>query len=104
MPPAARLTDLHTCPRVAVRVPRAGGPILSRCEITVPTGGLPRALSEFRLAVGFLSADPNSRAHGESVEGTPLRRMSKAAALGLQRELAFEADLPALVPAIATGL
>ena len=29
MPPAARITDMHTCPMVTVLVPHVGGPIIS---------------------------------------------------------------------------
>lgn len=43
MPPAARLTDMHTCPVVTLLVPHVGGPILPPCCPTVITGGLPQA-------------------------------------------------------------
>lgn len=43
MPPAARLTDLHTCPAVTGIVPHVGGPILPPCAPTVMTGFLPQA-------------------------------------------------------------
>jgi len=43
MPPAARLTDMHTCPMVTVLVPHVGGPILPPCCPTVLIGGLPAA-------------------------------------------------------------
>ena len=38
MPPAARLTDMHTCPMVTGVVPHVGGPILPPCEPTVLIG------------------------------------------------------------------
>lgn len=41
--PAARVTDMHTCPMVTGVVPHVGGPIIPPCEITVITGGLPQA-------------------------------------------------------------
>jgi uncharacterized Zn-binding protein involved in type VI secretion len=46
MPPAARLTDLHTCPMqspAVVPVPHVGGPITGPCAPTVLIGNLPAA-------------------------------------------------------------
>ncbi len=43
MPPAARLSDMHTCPQVTVLVPHVGGPILPPCCPTVLIGFLPAA-------------------------------------------------------------
>ncbi|PKV49116.1 putative Zn-binding protein involved in type VI secretion [Aquimarina sp. MAR_2010_214] len=43
MPPAARITDMHTCPMVTGVVPHVGGPILPAGEPTVLIGGLPAA-------------------------------------------------------------
>jgi uncharacterized Zn-binding protein involved in type VI secretion len=43
MPPAARVSDLHTCPMVTVLVPHVGGPILPPGCPTVLIGGLPAA-------------------------------------------------------------
>lgn len=43
MPPAARITDMHTCPMVTGTVPHVGGPILPAGEPTVLIGGLPAA-------------------------------------------------------------
>jgi uncharacterized Zn-binding protein involved in type VI secretion len=43
MPPAARLSDMHTCPLVTVLVPHVGGPILPPCCPTVMIGYLPAA-------------------------------------------------------------
>ena len=42
MPPAARATDMHTCP-MSPPVPHVGGPILPPGEPTVLIGGLPAA-------------------------------------------------------------
>jgi uncharacterized Zn-binding protein involved in type VI secretion len=39
--PAARITDMHTCPMVTVLVPHVGGPILPPGSPTVLIGGLP---------------------------------------------------------------
>ena len=41
--PAARLTDMHTCPMVTALVPHVGGPILAPGMPTVLTGSLPQA-------------------------------------------------------------
>lgn len=41
--PAARVTDMHTCPMVTVLVPHVGGPIIPPCAPTVLIGGLPAA-------------------------------------------------------------
>ena len=43
MPPAARVTDMHTCPMVSGVVPHVGGPILPPCCPTVMIGFLPAA-------------------------------------------------------------
>jgi uncharacterized Zn-binding protein involved in type VI secretion len=43
LPPAARMTDMHTCPQVTVLVPHVGGPILPPCLPTVLIGMLPAA-------------------------------------------------------------
>ncbi len=43
MPPAARLTDMHTCPMVTGVVPHVGGPILPPCCPTVVICGMPAA-------------------------------------------------------------
>lgn len=43
MPPAARVTDMHTCPMADGPVPHVGGPILPPCEPTVLIGFLPAA-------------------------------------------------------------
>lgn len=43
MPPASRLTDMHTCPMVTGVVPHVGGPILPPCCPTVIIGFLPAA-------------------------------------------------------------
>lgn len=40
MPPAARVTDMHTCPMSTGPVPHVGGPILPPCCPTVLIGGL----------------------------------------------------------------
>ena len=44
MKPAARLTDMHSCPAVTGVVPHVGGPIVGPGEPTVLIGGLPAAV------------------------------------------------------------
>ena len=43
MPPAARVSDMHTCPMVTGIVPHVGGPVLPPCCPTVLIGFLPAA-------------------------------------------------------------
>ena len=44
MPPAARVTDMHTCPKVEPGpVPHVGGPVLPAGEPTVLIGFMPAA-------------------------------------------------------------
>ena len=46
MPPAARLTDMHTCPMVTPGlppIPHVGGPVIGPCAMNVLIGGLPAA-------------------------------------------------------------
>ncbi|WP_263381960.1 PAAR domain-containing protein [Granulicella arctica] len=43
MPPAARITDMHTCPMLTVLVPHVGGPILPPGKPTVLINYLPAA-------------------------------------------------------------
>ena len=54
MPPAARLTDMHTCPMVTPPgVPHVGGPILPTCSPNVLIGFLPAArVTDKCLCVG----------------------------------------------------
>ena len=53
MPPAARVTDMHTCPMVTGVVPHVGGPILPPCMPTVLIGGLPAArVTDMATCVG----------------------------------------------------
>jgi uncharacterized Zn-binding protein involved in type VI secretion len=43
MPPAARISDMHTCPMFDGPKPHVGGPILPPGAPTVLIGGLPAA-------------------------------------------------------------
>lgn len=51
--PAARVTDMHTCPAANGPVPHVGGPILPPCAVPVLTGGLPQArVTDMAVCVG----------------------------------------------------
>jgi uncharacterized Zn-binding protein involved in type VI secretion len=53
MPPAARLTDMHTCPMVTGIVPHVGGPITAPGEPTVLIEYLPAArMTDMLTCVG----------------------------------------------------
>src|SRR4051812_32747817 len=56
MPPAARLTDMHTCPMVTPGtppIPHVGGPILPPCCPTVLIGFMPAArVGDMAMCVG----------------------------------------------------
>lgn len=56
MPPAARVTDMHTCPMATPGtppIPHVGGPILPPCCTTVMIGFLPAArITDQALCVG----------------------------------------------------
>jgi uncharacterized Zn-binding protein involved in type VI secretion len=63
MPPAARVTDMHTCPQVEPGpVPHVGGPVLPAGEPTVLIGFMPAARKgDMLVCVG----PPDSIAEGE---------------------------------------
>lgn len=51
--PAARVTDMHTCPMVTGLVPHVGGPIVPPCAPTVLTGNFPQArIGDMAVCVG----------------------------------------------------
>ena len=51
--PAARLTDMHTCPMTTGPVPHVGGPIVGPCAPTVLIGNMPAArISDMAVCVG----------------------------------------------------
>jgi uncharacterized Zn-binding protein involved in type VI secretion len=52
MPPAARISDMHTCPMVTGLVPHVGGPIVTGSP-TVLIGVMPAArISDLAICVG----------------------------------------------------
>src|SRR5215210_7437969 len=51
--PAARVTDMHTCPMVTGLVPHVGGPIIPPCMPTVLTCMMPQArIGDMAICVG----------------------------------------------------
>ncbi|MDE1150361.1 MAG: PAAR domain-containing protein [Azospirillaceae bacterium] len=85
MPPAARLTDMHTCPMVTPGlppIPHVGGPIVGPGAPTVLIGGLPAAkVGDMLVCVG----PPDSIIKGSAtvmVQGMPAARMGDTTAHG----------------------
>jgi uncharacterized Zn-binding protein involved in type VI secretion len=82
MPPAARLTDMHTCPMTTGPVPHVGGPILGPGAPTVLIGGLPAArVGDMATCVG----PPDSIIQGSGtvmIGGMPAARVGDATAHG----------------------
>ena len=85
MPPAARLTDMHTCPMqtpVVVPVPHVGGPIVGPGVPTVLIGGLPASVvGDMLTCVG----PPDSLVKGSAtvmIGGRPAARIGDTTAHG----------------------
>ncbi|MCS6237707.1 type VI secretion protein [Shewanella baltica] len=85
MPPAARLTDFHTCPMVTPGlppIPHVGGPIAGPCAPTVLIGKLPAAkVGDMAVCVG----PPDSIVKGSStvmINNMPAARMGDSTAHG----------------------
>ena len=82
MPPAARVTDMHTCPMVTGVVPHVGGPILPPGCPTVLIGNLPAArVGDMATCVG----PPDAIAKGSMtvlIGGQPAARMGDQTARG----------------------
>ncbi|MDR3526281.1 MAG: PAAR domain-containing protein [Rhizomicrobium sp.] len=85
MPPAARLTDMHTCPMVTPGlppIPHVGGPITGPGAATVLVGKLPAAkLGDMAVCVG----PPDTIIKGSAtvmICGMPAARMGDTTAHG----------------------
>lgn len=82
MPPAARLTDMHTCPAANGPVPHVGGPIIGPGVPTVLIAGLPAAVvGDNCTCVG----PPATIVKGSStvmIGGKPAARMGDSTAHG----------------------
>jgi uncharacterized Zn-binding protein involved in type VI secretion len=85
MPPAARITDMHTCPMVTPGVPpvpHVGGPVVGPGVATVLIGSLPAAvLGDSAVCVG----PPDTLVKGSAtvlIGGVPAARMGDTSAHG----------------------
>lgn len=83
MPPAARLTDMHTCPMIEPGpVPHVGGPIVGPGAPTVLIGGMPAAVvGDSCVCVG----PPDTIAKGSGtvmIGGKPAARLGDTTAHG----------------------
>lgn len=82
MPPAARVSDMHTCPMVTGTVPHVGGPILPPGCPTVMIGMLPAArVGDMCTCVG----PPDTIAKGSAtvmIGGMPAARQGDMTAHG----------------------
>ena len=80
--PAARLTDMHTCPMTTGPVPHVGGPIVGPGVPTVLIGGLPAAvIGDMVTCVG----PPDTIAKGSAtvmIGGKPAARLGDQTAHG----------------------
>ena len=80
--PAARITDMHTCPMVTGVVPHVGGPILPPGGIPVLIGGLPAArMGDMATCVG----PPDVIVKGSAIvliKGQPAARLGDLTAHG----------------------
>ena len=82
MPPAARVTDLHTCPLVNGIVPHVGGPILPPGVPTVLIGSLPAAVA---TGLATCVGPPDTIAMGSTtvlIGSLPAARMGDTTAHG----------------------
>ena len=82
MKPAARVTDMHTCPMVTGNTPHVGGPVLPAGEPTVLIGGMAAArVGDKAVCTG----PPDTIAVGSSsvmIGGKPAARMGDTTAHG----------------------
>jgi uncharacterized Zn-binding protein involved in type VI secretion len=82
MPPAARLTDFHSCPAATGPVPHVGGPIAGPGAPTVLICGMPAAVvGDMAVCVG----PPDSIVKGSGtvmLAGKPAARMGDSTAHG----------------------
>lgn len=85
MPPAARITDMHTCPMVypgLPPIPHVGGPIIGPGVPTVLIAGMPAAVAgDMCLCVG----PPDTIVKGSAtvmISGRPAARMGDTTAHG----------------------
>lgn len=83
MPPAARVSDMHTCPMVTGVVPHVGGPILPPGCPTVLIGFLPAArVGDMATCVGPPDVIIPPGAPTVLIGGMPAARMGDMTAHG----------------------
>lgn len=82
MPPAARISDMHTCPMTTGTVPHVGGPVVGPGVPTVLIGGMPAAVvGDMAVCVG----PPDTIVAGSAtvmIGGKPAARMGDSTAHG----------------------
>jgi len=82
MPPATRITDMHTCPMVTGVVPHVGGPVVGPGASTVLIGKMPAAVvGDSCVCVG----PPDTIAKGSAtvmITGKPAARIGDNTAHG----------------------
>jgi uncharacterized Zn-binding protein involved in type VI secretion len=82
MPPAARLTDMHTCPMTTGPVPHVGGPVGGPGIPTVLIANMPAAvMGDMAVCVG----PPDTIVKGSAtvlIGGKPAARMGDSTAHG----------------------
>ncbi len=82
MPPAVRISDMHTCPLVNGVVPHVGGPVVGPSVPTVLIGGQPAAVvGDMCVCVG----PPDTIVKGSGtvfIGGRPAARMGDTTAHG----------------------
>ena len=82
MPPAARITDMHTCPMTTGVVPHVGGPIAGPGVPTVLIGNMPAAvMGDMATCTG----PPDTIVQGSAtvlIGGKPAARMGDTTAHG----------------------
>ncbi len=109
--PAARLTDMHTCPLVSGVVPHVGGPILPICAPTVITGSMPQArISDMAFCVGppdlivtgaftvFVSGSPAARMGDQTAHGGVIVTGFPTVLIGDASSSAAAAALAGVIP------
>lgn len=82
MPPAARVSDVHSCPMVTAAVAHVGGPILPPGAPTVLISGLPAArAADMAICVGATDVIAKGSAT-VMIAGMPAARMGDPTAHG----------------------
>ena len=83
--PAARLTDMHTCPMQTPGlppIPHVGGPVIGPCAPTVLIGGLPAAVVGDNLVCVGPPATPVKGSSTVMINSRPAARLGDATAHG----------------------